>query len=310
MTEVVHNSSDPRDIKVWEYPTLDLLDDPPATKKGSKLSFPQVSLKQALTSNKLQENKSVTAFSIGTDQSGKPFIVDFSEMFHLLITGVQGSGKSELLRTIISTFLFRTTPNEIKLILADLKAVDLSEFNGVPSLLTPVVTEEFKVLSALKWSVAEMDRRYKLLQEFGSRSIGGYNEASGFQAWPYIIFVIDEVTLALEYIEDDVMEATKMLTERGARVGIHMILTTNNPDSLPKGLEEGFPARVSFRLITLKDSVRVLGEGGAEKLTTFGNLIYRSPHGVTEELHATLVSNNEAKRTVEFLKNQGAMEEN
>ena len=155
------------------------------------LSPEMVTLKNALMDDSLRTNKSKLAVALGLDVSGNTVISDIARMPHVLIAGTTGSGKSFLLNSFITTLLFRASPHEVKLILVDPKRVELSEYNDIPHLLTPVIIEPEKILSALKWAMQEMDRRYRLFHEAQVRNINGYNELSGFQALPYIIIIVD-----------------------------------------------------------------------------------------------------------------------
>jgi len=270
-----------------------------------------VSLKQLLTSEKMQENKSPLAIGLGLDVSGKSALGELEKMPHLLIAGATGSGKSVMINAIIATYLFRTTPNEVKFIMVDPKVVELTGFNGIPSLLTPVITEPDKVLSALKWAIAEMERRYQLFASAGSRNIGQYNEASGFQALPFIVIIIDELADLMMYSGAEFEDAIVKLAQKSRATGIHLILATQRPsvDVITGLIKANIPARMAFNVTSQVDSRVVLDTPGAEKLLGKGDMLYLPPDlGKPVRVQGVFVSEPEMQRLIEFLRRQGEPE--
>ncbi|HET7713616.1 MAG TPA: DNA translocase FtsK [Patescibacteria group bacterium] len=267
-----------------------------------------VSLKQLLTSEQMQSNKSQLAIGLGLDVAGKPSVGDLDRMPHLLIAGATGSGKSVMINSIIATYLFRTTPNEVKFILVDPKVVELNGFNGIPNLLTPVITEPEKVLSALKWATAEMERRYQLFATAGSRNIASYNEASGFQALPYIVIVIDELADLMMFAPAEIEDAVVRLAQKSRATGIHLILATQRPsvDVITGLIKANIPARMAFNVTSQIDSRVILDTPGAEKLLGRGDMLYLPPDlGKPVRVQGVFVSEPELQRLIEFLRKQG-----
>ena len=171
-----------------------------------------------LTSEVMTKNNSKTAVALGLDVSGQPMIADLSKMPHVLVAGATGSGKSVLVNAFIASILFRASPDEVKFIMVDPKRVELTGYNGIPHLVTPVIVEPEKVVNALKWSLNEMESRYKLFAEVGVRNITAYNELSGFQAMPYLVIIIDELAdimlLARNEVENDITRLAQMARRR------------------------------------------------------------------------------------------------
>src|SRR3989338_3153944 len=188
-----------------------------------------VGLKQVLASDEVAKHKSKLAVALGRDTSSKAMVVDIDRMPHCLIAGTTGSGKSIMLNAIITSLLFRNSPDQLKMILIDPKRVELTNYNGIPHLLTPVITEPEKILSSLKWAMAEMDRRYKLFQSVGVRNITGYNEMSGFQALPYIVIVIDELADLMMFAPVEIEDAITRIAQLARATGIHLVVATQRP---------------------------------------------------------------------------------
>jgi S-DNA-T family DNA segregation ATPase FtsK/SpoIIIE len=267
-----------------------------------------VSLKSLLTSEPMTENKSQLAIGLGLDVSGKSAVGDLDRMPHLLIAGATGSGKSVMINAIIATYLFRTTPNEVKFIMVDPKVVELSGFNGIPSLLTPVITEPEKVLSALKWATAEMERRYQLFASASARNIAQYNEASGFQALPYIVIIIDELADLMIFAPAEIEDAIVRLAQKSRATGIHLILATQRPsvDVITGLIKANIPARMAFNVTSQIDSRVILDTPGAEKLLGRGDMLYLPPDlGKPVRVQGVFVSEPEMSKLTDFLKKQG-----
>ncbi len=231
-------------------------------------SLEVVSLKGILASEELSKQKSKLAVVLGRDTASKPVVVDISKMPHCLIAGTTGSGKSIMINAFITTLLFRNSPDELKMILIDPKRVELSNFNGVPHLLTPVITEQEKILSALKWAMAEMDRRYKLFQSVGVRNIAGYNEMSGFQALPNIVIFIDELADLMMFAPVEVEDAITRLAQLARATGIHLVVATQRPsvDVITGLIKANIPCRIAFNVSSMVDSRVIIDQPGAEKL--------------------------------------------
>src|SRR3989338_6908051 len=188
-----------------------------------------VSLRKILESDALKHHKSKIAVALGLDVSGSPIVGDIARMPHILIAGSTGSGKSVCINAFIASLLFRTSPAELNFIMVDPKRVELTGYNGIPHLLSPVIVEPDKVLSALKWAMGEMDRRYKLFAEDGVRNVEAYNELSGFQALPYIVIFIDELADIMLYAPVEVEDAITRIAQMARATGIHLVISTQRP---------------------------------------------------------------------------------
>ncbi|MBI2326812.1 DNA translocase FtsK [Candidatus Curtissbacteria bacterium] len=267
-----------------------------------------VPLKNILSSDVLLSNKSKTAVGLGLDVSGSIVVADIAKMPHVLIAGTTGSGKSVLLNALIATLLFRASPQEIKLILADPKRVELSEYNDIPHLLTPVIVEPDKILSALKWAMAEMDRRYKLFHEAQVRNIAAYNEFSGFQALPYIIIVVDELHNLMEFAPVEVEDAICRIAAMARATGIHLVIATQRPsvDVITGLIKANIPCRVAFNVSSMVDSRVIIDQPGADKLLGKGDLLYVPPDAAKPmRLQGVFVSDTEIRNLINFLKRSG-----
>jgi S-DNA-T family DNA segregation ATPase FtsK/SpoIIIE len=267
-----------------------------------------VPLKNMLTSSQMQKSKSKLALALGLDVSGQPVVANLPRMPHILIAGSTGSGKSVAINDFISTVLFRASPDEVKFILVDPKIVELSNWNGIPHLLTPVITEPEKVLSALRWTISEMEKRYKLFAEVGVRNIDMYNEMSGFQAIPYIVIVIDELADIMLFAPVEVEDAITRLAQMSRAVGIHMILATQRPsvDVLTGLIKANIPSRVAFNVSSQVDSRVIIDQVGAEKLLGKGDMLYVPPEASKpQRIQGVYVSEPEINKLIDFLKRSG-----
>lgn len=267
-----------------------------------------VSLKNVLSSDKMRSNRFKTAVGLGFDVSGNTMIADIAKMPHLLIAGTTGSGKSVLMNALIATLLFRASPQEVKLILVDPKRVELSEYNDIPHLLTPVIVEPDKILSALKWAMQEMDRRYKLFREAQVRNIAGYNELSGFQALPYIVIIIDELHNLMEFAPVEVEDAIVRLAAMARATGIHLVVATQRPsvDVITGLIKANIPARIAFNVSSMIDSRVIIDQPGAEKLLGKGDMLYVPPDASKAlRIQGVFVSDNEIRNLIDFLKKSG-----
>lgn len=267
-----------------------------------------VSLRNVLSSDQMRTNKNKTAVGLGFDVSGNTVTTDLAKLPHLLIAGTTGSGKSVLMNAIIATLLFRASPQEIKLILVDPKRVELSEYNDIPHLLTPVIVEPEKILSALKWAMQEMDKRYKLFREAQVRNIAGYNELSGFQALPYIIIIIDELHNLMEFAPVEVEDAVVRLAAMARATGIHLVIATQRPsvDVITGLIKANIPARIAFNVSSMVDSRVIIDSPGAEKLLGKGDMLYVPPDASKPmRIQGVYVSDNEIRNLIDFLKKSG-----
>ena len=269
-------------------------------------SLEVVTLRTMLASSSMQKNKSKLAVSMGLDVSGNPIIADISKMPHVLVAGTTGSGKSVLVSAFICSLLFRASPQEVRLIMVDPKRVEFTAFNGIPHLLTPVIVEPEKILSALKWSMTEMDRRYKLFADRGVRNIEGYNELSGFQALPYIVIVIDELADLMMFAPVEVEDAIARLAQMARATGIHLVIATQRPSvNVITGLiKANVPCRIAFNVSSMIDSRFIIDGPGAEKLLGRGDMLFVPPESAKPtRIQGAFVSEKEVKKLVEFLKN-------
>lgn len=267
-----------------------------------------VPLKKMIQSEVMNENPSKLAVALGLDVAGKPVVATISKMPHVLIAGQTGSGKSVCLNAFLASILFRASPAEVKLILVDPKRVELTGYNGIPHLLTPVIVEPEKVVSALRWILSEMDRRYKLFAEAGVRNIDGYNEMSGFQALPYILLVIDELADIMLFSPAEVEDAVTRIAQMSRATGIHMVLATQRPsvDVITGLIKANIPFRIAFAVSSLIDSRVILDTPGAEKLLGRGDMLYLSAdQAKPTRIQGAFVTDKEVNALVAFVKNQG-----
>lgn len=271
-------------------------------------SSEMIGLKAVLASEKMRKHKSKLAVALGLDVSGQPVIVDIARMPHCLIAGATGSGKSVCVNVFISSILFRATPQEVKFILVDPKRVELTGYNNIPHLLTPVIVEPDKVISALKWATAEMDRRYKTLAEVGVKNIEGYNELAGFQAMPYIVIIIDELADIMLFAPGEVEECITRIAQMARAVGMHLVLATQRPsvDVITGLIKANIPTRIAFNVSSMTDSRVVLDSPGAEKLLGRGDMLYVPPdQSKPSRIQGAYVSEQETRNLIDFIKAQG-----
>ena len=266
-----------------------------------------VTLKEMLLSSEVANAKSKLAVAMGLDVSGKPLIADIAAMPHALVAGTTGSGKSVMINTLITSLLFRTTPQEVRLILVDPKRVELTQYNAIPHLLTPVIVEVDQTLSALKWAVDEMDRRYKMFSAAGARNIISYNEMQGYQAIPYIVIFIDELADLMMFAPAEVEDKITRLAQMARATGIHLVLSTQRPSvNVITGLiKANIPTRIAFNVSSMVDSRVVLDTPGAEKLLGRGDMLYIPPdQAKPNRIQGTFVTENEVKKLVQFMKDK------
>ena len=267
-----------------------------------------VPLRKMLEADVMRNNRSKLIVSLGLDVSGKPIMADVGRMPHVLIAGQTGSGKSVCINAFLGSLLFRAAPSEIKLILVDPKRVELTGYNGIPHLLSPVIVEPEKIISALRWILSEMDRRYKLFSQAGARNIDGYNEMSGFQALPYIVLIVDELADIMLFSTVEVEDAITRIAQMSRATGIHMILSTQRPsvDIITGLIKANIPCRIAFAVASQVDSRVILDTQGAEKLLGRGDMLYLPPEQAKPmRIQGAFVSDKETNTLVSFLKNQG-----
>lgn len=267
-----------------------------------------VSLRKMMESEEMQTAKSKLEVSLGLDVSGKPIVANIAKMPHVLIAGQTGSGKSVCINAFLGSLLFRASPTEVKLILVDPKRVELTHYNGIPHLLSPVIVEPDKVISALRWIMAEMDRRYKLFAQAGARNIDSYNEAAGFQALPYIVLFIDELADIMLFSPVEVEDAVTRIAQMSRATGIHMVLATQRPsvDVITGLIKANIPSRIAFAVASQVDSRVILDTQGAEKLLGKGDMLFLPPEQAKPmRIQGAFVNDKEINALVSFLKNQG-----
>ena len=295
-------------------------------------------LKDMLSSPAFKNSDANLPMVMGEDIGGEPFVTDLSKMPHLLVAGTTGSGKSVGVNAMILSLMYKLTPDECKFIMIDPKMLELSVYDGAPHLLAPVVTEPKKAVVALKWTVREMEDRYRKMSKMGVRNMAGYNEkvaeaqASGevmtrtqmtgydkesgepifeteelhYEPMPYIVVIIDEMADLMMVAGKDIEGAVQRLAQMARAAGIHMIMATQRPsvDVITGTIKANFPTRVSFRVGSKIDSRTILGEQGAEQLLGNGDMLFMGT-GRPRRLHGPFVSDGEVERIAEFVKAQG-----
>ncbi len=272
----------------------------------------KVTLKEVIKSNEFKAVKSKLAIAVGRDVSGEAVAIDLEKMPHMLIAGSTGSGKSVCINTIITTLLFNNSPQEMKLILVDPKRVELTNYNGIPHLLTETVTEVDKTVSALKWAVWEMERRYKMFEETGKRNIVAYNSSPGPEGkLPYIIIIIDELADLMATSAKDVEASIVRLAQMARATGMHLIIATQRPsvDVLTGLIKANITSRIAFATASQVDSRTILDISGAEKLLGNGDMLFLG-NGLhrPRRVQGCYVSDAEINDLVQFLKENGEAE--
>lgn len=273
-----------------------------------------VCLREILEANQFQDAASKLTIALGKDIAGNPIITDLVKMPHLLIAGATGSGKSVCLNTIICSILYKASPDEVKLLMIDPKMVELTTYNGIPHLVSPVVTEPKKAASALRWAVKEMETRYELFASMGVRDITKYNELIRTQEQgqhkplPYIIVIIDELSDLMIISPVDVEDAICRLAQMARAAGIHLVIATQRPsvDVITGVIKANIPSRIAFAVSSQTDSRTILDLNGAEKLLGRGDMLFM-PVGAIKpiRIQGALVTESEVEETVDFLNKQG-----
>ncbi len=294
---------------------------------------------EMMVSREWEQNSSKLPLALGKDIGGAPVIADLARMPHLLIAGTTGSGKSVGINTMILSLLYRFSPDECRFIMIDPKMLELSVYDRIPHLLAPVVTEPPKAIGALKWTVREMERRYRAMSQLGVRNIGGYNEKvqaahgrgevltrrvqTGFdpdtgkpvfedqplalEPLPMIVVVIDEMADLMIVAGKEIEAAVQRLAQMARAAGIHVIMATQRPsvDVITGTIKANFPTRISFQVTSKIDSRTILGEMGAEQLLGQGDMLHMAGGGRVSRVHGPFVSDAEVERVVEWLREQG-----
>ncbi len=298
-----------------------------------------VFLSELLGSEDWSRQQGKLSLALGKDISGAPILADLSRMPHLLVAGTTGSGKSVGINAMILSLLYKLSPDQCRLILIDPKMLELSVYEGIPHLMAPVVTEPAKAVTALKWTVREMERRYRAMSQLGVRNVGGYNERvadarangemvtrrvqTGFdpetnkplfeeqplalEPLPFIVVVIDEMADLMMVAGKEIEAAVQRLAQMARAAGIHVVMATQRPsvDVITGTIKANFPTRMSFQVISKFDSRTILGEQGAEQLLGQGDMLYMVGGGRITRVHGPFVTDHEVEEIVAFLREQG-----
>ncbi len=295
-----------------------------------------VALREVLSSSVCLDASSPVTLALGKDIAGHPVVANLAKMPHLLVAGTTGSGKSVAINAMLLSMLYKSTPEEVRLILVDPKMLELSIYEGIPHLLAPVVTDMKDAASALSWCVAEMERRYKLMAALKVRNIAGFNaqvaeaqaagtpisdpfyqpeldldpdgSAPALEKLPFVVVVIDELADLIMVVGKKVEELIARLAQKARAAGIHLILATQRPsvDVITGLIKANIPTRIAFQVSSKVDSRTILDQSGAETLLGHGDMLYLPPGtGFTQRLHGAFVDDDEVNRVVEFLKASG-----
>jgi DNA segregation ATPase FtsK/SpoIIIE, S-DNA-T family len=302
----------------------------------------KVYLRELLAVKDYNETVAKLPLCLGKNIGGDSIIVDLARMPHLLIAGTTGSGKSVAINTMILSLLYRLRPDQCRLIMVDPKMLELSVYDGIPHLLTPVVTDPKKAVVALKWAVREMEERYKRMSKLGVRNIDGYNarlleakskgeeltrtvhtgfdketgkaiyeeEKLDLDPLPYIVIIVDEMADLMMVAGKDIEGAVQRLAQMARAAGLHVVLATQRPsvDVITGTIKANFPTRISFQVTSKIDSRTILGEMGAEQLLGQGDMLYMAGGGRISRVHGPFVSDEEVEKVVRHLKTQGQPE--
>ncbi|WP_114859284.1 DNA translocase FtsK [Azospirillum brasilense] len=295
-----------------------------------------VYLREMFDHTAFAESQAHLAIALGKDISGEPVVADLARMPHLLVAGTTGSGKSVAINTMILSLLYRLPPDRCRFIMVDPKMLELSVYDGIPHLLTPVVTDPKKAVIALRWAVREMESRYEAMSKLGVRNIEGYNariaemiangepmprrhvpgEAEAVfdltpqepTPLPYIVVIVDEMADLMLVAGKEIEAAIQRLAQMARAAGIHLIMATQRPsvDVITGTIKANFPTRISFQVTSKIDSRTILGEAGAEQLLGQGDMLYMAGGGRITRVHGPFVSDSEVEEIVQFIKSQGA----
>ena len=298
-----------------------------------------VSFREILSSRDYGDGNHRLPLALGKDIGGEPIVANLAKMPHLLIAGTTGSGKSVAINTMILSLLYKLTPDECRLIMIDPKMLELSVYDGIPHLLSPVVTDPKKAVVALKWVVGEMEERYRKMSKMGVRNIEGYNGRvrdalarnemfertvqTGFdeetgdpifeteefapEAMPYIVVIVDEMADLMMVAGKEIEACIQRLAQMARASGIHLIMATQRPsvDVITGTIKANFPTRISFQVTSKIDSRTILGEQGAEQLLGMGDMLYMAGGGRITRIHGPFVSDEEVEEIVTYLKSYG-----
>lgn len=271
----------------------------------------KVTLKEVMVSNEFKAVKSKLGIALGRDVAGTPFGVDLEKMPHLLVAGATGSGKSVCINSVIITLLYNNSPRDLRFIMVDPKRVELTCYNGIPHLLAPVVTEVDRTVSALKWAVHEMERRYKIFAETGRRNIAAYNANPPDGKMPYIVVIIDELADLMVAAANDVESSIVRLAQMARATGIHLIVATQRPsvDVITGLIKANITSRIAFAVASQVDSRTILDMAGAEKLLGKGDMLFISSDvSKPKRVQGCLVTDPEIESVVDFLRKAGEAE--
>lgn len=266
-----------------------------------------VRLSSIMASPQWQNANSPLTFAVGKDISGAPIIADLAKMPHVLVAGQTNSGKSVMINTILTSLLYRNSPSDLKLILVDPKHVELTPYNDVPHLLTEVITEPEKCISALKWAVAEMERRYRTMAEAKCRDINEYNAQKKEEGMPYIVIVIDELADLMMVAARDVEALIVRIAQKARAVGIHLVVATQRPsvDIITGLIKANVPARIAFTVNSQVDSRTIIDMMGAEKLLGMGDMLFStSDMPKPKRIQGGLITTPEIHKVTDFLRMQ------
>jgi S-DNA-T family DNA segregation ATPase FtsK/SpoIIIE len=270
-----------------------------------------VRIHNGLNSDSWSRSKSPLSFVVGMDIAGTPMVGELDAMPHILIAGQTGSGKSVMINSLLVSLLYRNSPSDMKMILVDPKRVELKPFDELPHLLTPVITEPEKTISALKWAVAEMERRYQSLSEANRRNIVEYNALKKEEGMPYIVIVIDELADLMMMAARDVESLIVRLAQKARAVGIHLVLATQRPsvDVITGLIKANVPARIAFTTSSQVDSRTILDQVGAEKLLGKGDMLFSTPSmPKPKRVQGVLIDIDEVEKVTDFVRMQRAPE--
>jgi len=266
-----------------------------------------VTLRSLIKRPEWLDKKGALTFAVGQDIAGNPVYGDLAAMPHVLIAGQTKSGKSVMVNTLLTSLLYRNSPSDLKLILVDPKYVELEPYNDIPHLLTPVINDPEKCISALKWAVAEMDRRYRAVSKMKLRDIEAYNEAMPLESMPYIVIVIDELSDLMQMAARDVEALIVRIAQKARAVGIHLVLATQRPsvDVITGLIKANIPARIAFTVTSQVDSRTIIDQVGAEKLLGMGDMLYSTtdiPKPV--RVQGAFISTDETNKVTDYLRDQ------
>ncbi len=265
-----------------------------------------VFLREIISNERFSRKDIKLPIALGKGISGVPIVGDLTSMPHLLIAGTTGSGKSVCINTIIVSLLYKLDPNLCKLILIDPKMLELTAYEGIPHLLTPVITDAKKATSALGWAVKEMNNRYKLMSKVGVRNIDGYNSKHKLKM-PYIVLIVDEMSDLMLVAGKEIENYIQKLSQMARAAGIHIIMATQRPsvDVITGTIKANFPTRISFQVSSKIDSRTILGEQGAEQLLGKGDMLFMSSANRVIRIHGPYVSDKEIEKITSILRAQG-----